>query len=145
MNIDFKQFTKFFKLYIYLNDVDEDGDGFVSAYDCDDKNAAINPFATDDPATNFDESCGAALGTRTFDLNDLGYYINGNPNDGNFSVISTNLEKYQVQLFSVTGQFIRKKEGIGVLEIKNIGSFGVYLVRIKSEGKIVGTSKIIVK
>ena len=82
-----------------LSDVDADGDGFVASYDCDDSNANINPFATDDPATSFDESCGATLSTQDLELKDLGYYINSNPNDGNFSVISTNLEKYQVRLF----------------------------------------------
>ena len=129
----------------FLNEVDADGDGFVSSYDCDDNNPNINPLATDDPATSVDESCGTTLSTQNLSLSDLGYYINGNPNNGNFSVISTNLEKYQVRLFTITGQFIKEKEGAGVLEIKNIGSSGVYLARIKSEGRVLGTAKIIVK
>ena len=128
-----------------LSDVDADGDGFVASYDCDDSNANINPFATDDPATSFDESCGATLSTQDLELKDLGYYINSNPNDGNFSVISTNLEKYQVRLFSITGQLVLEKEGIGVLEINNIATKGIYILSILNEGKHLGTTKIMVK
>ena len=128
-----------------LSEVDTDGDGFVASYDCDDTNASINPFATDDPSTNFDESCGAKLSTNDLDLKDLGYYINSNPNDGNFSIISTNLEKYQVQLFSINGQLVLEKTGMGVIEINTITNAGIYVLSITREGKLLGTIKIIVK
>lgn len=128
-----------------LNDVDSDGDGFVSSYDCDDTNASINPFATDNPSTNFDESCGATLSIQDLDLKDLGYYINSNPNDGSFSIISTNLEKYQIQLFSITGQLVLEKTGMGVLEINTITNAGIYLLSISREEKLLGTIKILVK
>ena len=128
-----------------LNDVDADSDGFVSAYDCDDNNASINPFAIDNPATTFDESCGATLGTKEMDLDELGFYINSNSNDGNFSVISTNLDKFQVGLFSLTGKLLSKKTGTGVLEFNNIKSSGIYLLRIVANGKVLGTKKVIVK
>ena len=128
-----------------LSEVDADGDGFVASYDCDDTNASINPSATDDPSTNFDESCGAKLSTNDLDLKDLGYYINSNPNDGNFSIISTNLEKYQVQLFSINGQLVLEKTGMGVIEINTITNAGIYVLSITREGKLLGTIKIIVK
>jgi hypothetical protein len=128
-----------------LSDVDADGDGFVASYDCDDANANINPFATDNPATSIDESCGATLSTENLGLKDLGYYINSNPNDGDFSIISTNLESYQVQLFSLTGQLIVEKSGMGVLEINNITTGGIYILNILKEGKRLGTTKIMVK
>ena len=128
-----------------LSEVDADGDGFVASYDCDDTNASINPFATDDPSTNFDESCGAKLSTNDLDLKDLGYYINSNPNDGNFSIISTNLEKYQVQLFSINGQLVLEKTGTGVIKINTITNAGIYVLSITREGKLLGTIKIIIK
>ena len=128
-----------------LNEVDADGDGFVKSYDCDDSNPNINPFAKDDPTTSVDESCGATLGTEEFSLNDLGYYVNSNPNDGNFSVISTNLKKYKVQLFSVKGKLVFEKMGTGVLQINNIRAAGIYILSILKEGKILGNTKIIVK
>lgn len=126
-----------------LNDVDRDFDGFVSAYDCDDSNANINPFAIDDPSTSIDESCEATLSTRKFDLEELGFYVNSN--NGNLSIISTGVENYQVGLFSLTGQLIEKKSGVGVLEFKNIQNMGIYLLRIVKEGKVLGKTKVIVK
>jgi hypothetical protein len=128
-----------------LNGVDADGDGFVVSYDCDDSNANINPFATDDPLTSFDESCGATLSTQDLDLKDLGYYINSNPNDGHFSVISTSLEEYQVQLYSITGQLVLEETGIGVLEINTLTNAGIYMLNIIREGNKLGTTKIIIK
>ena len=128
-----------------LNDVDADSDGFVSAYDCDDTNANINPFAIDDPTTSVDESCGSTLSIDKPELDELGFYVNSNPNNGSFSVISTHVEKYRAALFSLKGQLISQKSGIGVIEFKNIISAGVYLLRITIDGKLVGTSKIIVK
>lgn len=128
-----------------LSGVDADGDGFVVSYDCDDSNANINPFATDNPSTSFDESCGATLSTKDLDLKDLGYYINSNPNDGHFSVISTSLEEYQVQLFSITGQLVLEETGIGVLEINTITNAGIYVLNIIREGNKLGTIKIIIK
>ena len=124
---------------------DVDSDGFVRAYDCNDNDPNINPFATDNPSTSVDESCGATLGTYKVGLEELGFYINSNPNDGNFSIISTNFDKYQVGLFSISGKRISKKTGSGVIEFKNIGSAGVYILRIAQAGKLVGTTKIVVK
>ncbi|WP_397447448.1 sulfatase-like hydrolase/transferase [Polaribacter sp. R77954] len=128
-----------------LNDVDADGDGFVSAFDCDDNNAAINPFATDNPATSVDESCGATLGTTEMTLDELGFYVNSNPNDGNFAVISTGYDEYQVALFSVDGKLIQSKKGFGVIDFNNIGSAGLYVLRIAQKGKLLGTTKVLVK
>lgn len=127
-----------------LNDVDADSDGFVSAYDCDDNNPNINPFAADNPNTSVDESCGAALSIPKLDLEDLGFYINSNPNDGNFSVISTGFEEFQAALFSLSGKQIRKEKGLGIVNFKNIESSGLYVLSIAINGKLLGTTKIII-
>lgn len=126
-----------------LNDVDRDSDGFASAFDCDDTNANINPFATDNPATAVDESCGATLSTPDFNLEELGFYVTSKK--GGISVISTNSEEYQVGVFSLTGQLIDKQKGVGVLEFNKIARGSLYIVRIAKNGQFVGTHKIIVR
>ncbi|MDP5094217.1 MAG: sulfatase-like hydrolase/transferase [Polaribacter sp.] len=128
-----------------LNDVDKDSDGFVSAYDCDDNNPNINPLATDNPATAVDESCGTTLSSHQLSIEQQGFYVSSNPNDGNFSVISTGFEEYQVKMFSLSGKLIIKKSGKGVLEFKNITGAGVYLLGIEKQGKILGSIKIIIE
>ena len=125
-----------------LNDVDVDGDGFVSSFDCDDSDPAINPFATDNLATAFDESCGATLSTPDLSLEEQGFYI-ANTKKG-FSVISTISSVYKVGVFSLTGQLINTKSGTGVIEFKNIKSSGVYIVKIVKNGQVIGTKKVII-
>lgn len=126
-----------------LNDVDVDGDGFVSAYDCDDTNPLINPFAIDNPETTVDESCGASLSSSKIDLKDLGFYVNSS-NHG-FSVISTDLHEYEAVLYTVSGKLVNKKRGSGVLEFDQIIGASIYVVNIIRNNKVLGTTKVIVK
>ncbi len=128
-----------------LSDVDNDGDGFVSSFDCDDTNSNINPFATDDPATTVDESCGNTLGTLELSLEQLGFYVDMNPNDGNFSIISSYSGEYKAELYATNGKLVSKKIGKGVLEFSGINSSGIYLLNIIRDNKKLGTKKIIVK
>ena len=50
-----------------------------------------------------------------------------------------------MRLFSITGQIIQEKSGIGVLEINNITSSGIYLLSILKDGHVIGNTKIVVK
>jgi arylsulfatase A-like enzyme len=130
-----------------LSDVDNDGDGFVSSFDCDDNNANINPFATDDPATTtIDESCGnSSLGMLELNLEQLGFYVDTNPNDGNFSVISSYSGEYKTKLYTTTGKLVIEKSGTGVLNFNGINSSGIYLLTVIKDSRTLGTTKIIVK
>jgi arylsulfatase A-like enzyme len=128
-----------------LSDVDNDGDGFVSSFDCDDNDKNINPFATDNPATTVDESCGNTLGALELNLEQLGFYVDDNPNNGKFSVISTYSGEYEARLFATNGKLIHRKIGKGVLEFNGINSSGIYLLSIVRDHKKLGIKKIIVK
>lgn len=129
-----------------LSDVDNDGDGFVSSFDCDDNNKNINPFATDNPATSVDESCGnSALGTLELTLEQLGFYVYNNDSNGSFSVISSYSGEYQAKLYNTAAKLIANKKGVGVLDFNGINSSGIYLLSIIRNNKLLGTKKIIVK
>ncbi len=128
-----------------LSDVDNDGDGFVSSFDCDDNNKDINPLATDNPATTVDESCGNTLGTLELSLEQLGFYVDNNPNNGDFSVISSYSGEYEAKLYAANGKLVSKKIGKGILEFNGIHSSGMYLLSIIRNHKKLGTKKIIVK
>lgn len=128
-----------------INDVDNDADGFVSTYDCDDNDPNINPFATDNVLTSFDESCGALLGVGEMDLDALGFYLSENPNDGNFSVIYTGRGLYKAALYSLSGQLIVEKSGYGVLKFNNVKYRGMCLLKIERDTKMLGTFKVIIR
>lgn len=129
-----------------LSDVDNDGDGFVSSFDCDDNNAAINPLAKDNPATAVDESCGNnTLGSLELNLEQLGFYVDTNSNDGNFSVISSYSGQYEARLFATNGKLIGKKIGTGVLKFNGVTSSGIYLLSIIRNNKRLGIKKIMIQ
>lgn len=128
-----------------LSDVDNDGDGFVSSFDCDDNDENINPHATDNPATAVDESCGNTLGTLELSLEQLGFYVDTNSNKGSFSVISSYSGEYEAKLYATNGKLVGNKKGKGVLEFSGINSSGMYLLSIIRDNKKLGMKKIIVK
>ena len=128
-----------------LSDVDNDGDGFVSSFDCDDNNKDINPLATDNPATAIDESCGNTLGTLELSLEQLGFYVDANPNNGSFSIISSYSGEYEAKLYATNGKLVRTKKGKGVLEFSGINSSGIYLLSIVRGNKKLGIKKIIIQ
>ena len=128
------------------DEVDNDGDGFVSSFDCDDNNKEINPFATDNPATSVDESCGNSnLGTLELTLEQMGFYVYNNDNNGSFSVISSYSGEYRVKVFNTAAKLIEDKKGVGVLDFNDITTSGIYLLNIIRNNKLLGTKKIIVK
>lgn len=128
-----------------LTDVDNDGDGFVSSFDCDDNDENINPLTTDKPETVFDESCGnTTLGVSEQSLEQLGYYVYINTN-GSLSVISSSPGVYEVSVFNTLAKLVLKKKGTGVIEFDKIKSTGVYFVRVLKNNNLVGTKKILVK
>ena len=127
------------------NPIDADEDGFVSIYDCNDNDASIHPLAVDNPTTSFDESCGGTLSTISATLEQAGFYIKSNPNDGNFTVIATDTQVYQANLYTMSGQLIKKEKGKGLVEFKNIENSGIYLLTITRGNSVIGTTKIIVE
>jgi Ca2+-binding RTX toxin-like protein len=68
--------------------VDGDGDGFTTEEDCDDKDPAIRPGATDVPGNGVDEDCsgGDSLGPAVADLDGDGIQAGPDCNDGDAKI-----------------------------------------------------------
>ena len=120
---------------------DLDGDGFVGSYDCNDNDPNINPLAEEIDGNDIDENCDGLL-TSTYDLTEAGITVGPNPNRGAFWVETPLSQWYDLQLTNLNGQVIRQQQGNGRLRFQDIPA-GVYLLSVHSDGKYLGTTKVI--
>lgn len=126
-----------------LEGVDEDGDGFISEYDCDDTDININPLATEIEGNDVDENCDG-LFTRVYDLNAAGITIGPNPNQGSFWVYTPTQGNYNLQLSTLNGARLQQLSGSGRIMVRDLPR-GIYLLRISQNGQLLGTSKVVVQ
>ena len=125
-----------------LSGRDDDGDGFIDIYDCDDSNPMINPLAVEIEGNNVDENCDDLL-TSTFDLSSLGMSLYPNPNNGSFWIRTNNDHTYDFLLFNINGVLIKRTKGQGEISFDNIQQ-GNYTLVIQDKGVTIGSSKVVV-
>jgi len=125
-----------------LTGVDDDGDGFLSIYDCDDNNPDINPNAIEIEGNDIDENCDGQI-TAVTDLSELGFAIGPNPNKGRFEITCNDDERFDVEIIDKQGRIIKRQSGIGSIIVDGL-SPGLYTVVLSQNQQVIGSSKIVV-
>jgi hypothetical protein len=127
-----------------LNGVDMDGDGFISAFDCNDSDRNINPLAAEIKENTIDENCDGIL-TSAAEINKVqSFKIGPNPSHGELFIDLEGDDFVHVYIYDEAGRSIKKQSSHGDLVIKDLPK-GVFIVQILSEARSqLYTEKIIV-
>ena len=84
-----------------------------------------------------------SLITNTVDISALGFSIYPNPNNGQFWIEGADQEDYVARLYTITGTYVNKYQGIGRITFSNLRS-GQYIVVLYHDGDVIGQTKVIV-
>ncbi len=126
-----------------LTGMDNDGDGFIAAFDCDDDNAAINPATEEIFGNDIDEDCDGFT-TSTNDLEIHGFSIGPNPSNGTVSIIKNDAQKMKVVVYGIDGRIVLMKEGGAEVIISDLKT-GAYILKIMIGTNNTAISKLVVK
>ena len=113
-----------------LTGLDMDNDGFLSDFDCDDNDAAINPLAMEIEGNDIDENCDGIL-TSIEELLAVDIIVSPNPSDGSFSVYLSNNEVVNVTVIAIDGRVVARHQGNKEIAFQGLQS-GVYVLQITS-------------
>lgn len=111
-----------------LTGVDNDNDGFLEAFDCDDTNPDINPLAEEIEGNDIDENCDG-ITTSTLDITKEEIIVSPNPSNGDFKIKKPNDGLMSVTIFSINGKRITSKTDTREIEFNGF-SPGLYLLQI---------------
>ncbi|MEM6398353.1 MAG: sulfatase-like hydrolase/transferase [Bacteroidota bacterium] len=121
---------------------DNDGDGFIAEFDCDDNDPNINPSAEEIEGNSIDENCDGLL-TGVLNWTSAGISLGPNPNAGTFWVQTPSSKQYDLRLTAANGQVIQQKSGSGEILFERIPK-GVYFLNVSADGVNLGTGKVVV-
>jgi len=125
-----------------LTGEDNDGDGYIEEFDCDDNNAAINPSAEDIGGNDIDENCDGIL-TATSVLEIDGLTIGPNPSDGIVIIRKAEAVNMSVSVYGIDGRHVFSKVGDSQVQISGLQT-GAYIVKVVLENNQVAIQKIVV-
>ncbi len=126
-----------------LRGMDNDGDGFIEAFDCDDNNAAINPAAVEIFGNDIDEDCNG-ITTSTSDVEIQGLNIGPNPSNGTVTIRKEDTQKMKVFVYTVDGRMIVSKKGGAQVILSGLET-GAYIVKIIDTNHNTAVRKLVVE
>lgn len=123
--------------------VDEDGDGFLSEFDCDDTNPDVNPLAGEVLGNDVDENCDGNI-TSVSDLESNGISL-FSPETGSLKIVNSGGLKLRVKVYTETGVMVADDNTKSKNRTFNNLKSGVYLVNILTDDNSSLSSKVLIK
>ncbi len=120
---------------------DNDNDGFIDQFDCDDSNASINPSVNGQSPVL--DNCNP-LSTANHNFKDQHYHIGPNPSEGDLTIISKENDSFNVEIYDLNSRLVLQQTAKNNLQIKQLTP-GLYIVKVNGENGKKMTRKIIVK
>jgi len=120
------------------NVLDEDNDGSIAEFDCDDNDPSIYPDAIEIPDNGIDEDCdGKDLKVEGVNFKNNWYQVVPNPTSGHVYINVSTPQEYSMRVANSIGEPLIEQDGLTVSTSFDISNFqdGVYFIFVtRSEG-----------